>query len=209
MQAWVVEDDPWVQSSVLGALRADDRITAIACATVAEANRALDEGQPCDVALVDLGLPDGSGLEVLRRLAVERPAAACVAFTVFDDEETVLAALRAGARGYLLKSTPMSELPALLREAQGGGAPMTPVVARLVLDALVPAPQPSDDGPLSPREREVLRLLARGHTYAAAGQALGIGLGTVQGHVKSIYHKLQVASKAEAALAAVRLGLAD
>jgi DNA-binding NarL/FixJ family response regulator len=203
----VVEDDPWVQGSVLAALATDDRITPLACGTVADALRAIDEGAACDVALVDLGLPDGSGLDVLRRLARERPDAASVAFTVFDDEETVLGALRAGARGYLLKSTPVAELPGLLREAQGGGAPMTPVVARLVLDALVPAPRPGDEGPLSPREREVLRLLARGHTYAAAGHALGIGLGTVQGHVKSIYQKLQVASKAEAALAAARLGL--
>lgn len=207
MRVLVVEDDPWVRSSVLAALGADDRVASQAFGTVAEALRALDGGVACDVALVDLGLPDGSGLDVLRRLARDRPDAASVAFTVFDDEETVLSALRAGARGYLLKSTPVGDLPGLLREAQGGGAPMTPVVARLVLDALVPAPQPGDEGPLSPREREVLRLLARGHTYAAAGQALGIGLGTVQGHVKSIYHKLQVASKAEAALAAARLGL--
>lgn len=209
MHVLIVEDDPWVRSSVEGALRADDRVVISAtCTTVAEALQAIAAGAACDVALVDLGLPDGSGTDVMRRLLLERPEAAIVAFTVFDDEETVLAALRAGARGYLLKSTPLTELPALLREAHAGGSPMSPMVARLVLDALIPTPQPGDEGPLSPRERDVLRLLARGHTYAATASALGIGLGTVQGHVKSIYHKLQVASKAEAALAAARLGLA-
>ncbi len=176
-----------------------------ACESLASANRALEAGG-LDVALVDLGLPDGNGAELFSKIRALNPGAGIVAFTVFDDAPRVFATLRAGARGYLLKSTPLDELPGALAEVAEGGAPLSPTIARMVLDAFAPS-TPAKPPPLSPREREILGLLALGHTYPDVGRALGIRLGTVQGHVKALYEKLRVASKAEAAVEALKLGL--
>lgn len=208
LRVFLLEDERWVREAVTAVIQGSDELQlAATCRSVAEAERALAGGVAFDVGLIDLGLPDGSGLQVLPQLRAANPEAGLVAFTVFDEPETVFGALRAGARGYLLKSTPLSELPRALCEVAQGGAPMSPAVARLVVDSFA-APGPPTRPALSPRERDVLRLLALGHTYADVGRALDIGLGTVQSHVKTLYEKLHVASKAEAAVAALKLGLA-
>ena len=178
-----------------------------AFATGGEAMAYVAAGGAFDVALVDLGLPDVPGTRVLSELRRLRPGACLVAFTVEDDPVAILAAIRAGARGYLLKGTPPDRLLAAIREAAVGGAPLTPRIARTVLDALgtVAPAAPLED--LTPREAEVLERLARGETYAEVARRLGIGLGTVQSHVKSIYKKLEVGSKTEAAAVALSRGL--
>ena len=180
--------------------------------SVAEGAAALAGLPGLDVALIDLGLPDGSGLSLFPQVRACHPAAGLVAFSVFDEPSTVFSALRAGARGYLLKSTPLDQIPDALLQVHEGGSPLSPAIARLVLDAFAPVPSPPPlrepaSPALSPREREILGLLALGHTYADVGRALGIRLGTVQGHMKMLYEKLRVASKAEAAVEAMRLGL--
>lgn len=212
----IIEDDAWVRDAVAelidGAGRAggsghsaSSTTLACACSTIAEALAFVTGGGGFDVGLIDLGLPDGDGTEAIRRLRTLQPAATLVAFTVHEDAPRVLAALRAGARGYLLKRTPPQRLLAAIEEAAAGGAPMTGVVARLVLDELAAGPAPGR--PLTAREQDVLRLIARGLTYAEAATSLGIALGTLQGYVKIIYEKLDVGSKAEAAAHAVKLGL--
>ncbi len=161
-----------------------------------------------EVVVVDLGLPDRPGTELIGQMVRRRPGLTVVALTLFDDPTTVLAAMRAGARGYLLKSTPPGRLLEALDEACSGGSPLTPSIARVLVEALRAPGDDEEITPLSEQERRVLSLLALGHTYADTARALGIGLGTVQGYVKVLYGKLGVASKAEAALAARRLGLA-
>jgi DNA-binding NarL/FixJ family response regulator len=165
----------------------------------------LISGAPPDVALVDLGLPDVSGVVVIAALRRGAPRCVPLAFTVFDDAPTILAALRAGARGYLLKGTPSDRIVPLIREALAGGLPLSPSVASLLVANML-EPRATEQS-LTERETELLALLARGTTYAACASVLGIGVGTVQSYVKSIYGKLEVSSKAEAAVAAVRLGL--
>jgi DNA-binding NarL/FixJ family response regulator len=205
----ILEDEAWMREDISRVLAGDGGFLVVAsCATGAEAVRYAKGGVEFDAAIVDLGLPDIPGHDVIRALRRARPASPCVAFTVLDDPPGVLAAIRAGARGYLLKSTPIERLVPALREALEGGAPMTPVIARLVLDDIARTPDTADASALTRRERDVLAMLAKGLTYANIAIGLGIGIGTVQGHVKAVYGKLEVASKAEAAVIATKLGLA-
>jgi DNA-binding NarL/FixJ family response regulator len=212
----VVEDEPSVRKALQLALEWKDREGDVqvvgVCSTGAEALRAVADGLQFDVALVDIGLPDMSGADVISGLRLVRPSSTPVAFTVFDDPATVFTCLRAGARGYILKETQPEKLLAAIREAANGGVPLTPAIARLVVDGFVSAeekePARSPEAlRLTNREVEVLSLLAKGLTYAEIGHSLGIGLGTVQGYVKSIYDKLEITSKAEAAALAVKFGL--
>ena len=210
----VVEDEPWFRESLRGVLDWKDSGTshAASAASGEEALSHLSSDISFDVALVDLGLPDMPGHEVIRAIRNQRPATSCVALTVFDDSPTILQAIRAGAHGYLLKSSSVEHVLAGIRAAAEGGAPMTPSIARVVVDALRDyhgAPAQADHGfdLLTRRERDVLAMLAKGMSYEETGDALGIRLGTVQGHVKRIYRKLQVCSKAEAAALAQRVGL--
>jgi DNA-binding NarL/FixJ family response regulator len=206
MKLLILEDDPTVRNALVE-LAAESRAfdLAGAASTAAEALETMKKHK-VDVALVDLGLPDGSGVDVIAALKRSQPEAAAIAFTVFDDAPNVLAAVRAGARGYLLKSTPPNQLITRLLEASQGHAPVSPKAARHLVDALA---QPDADkvASLTGREREVLAVLARGYSYQETAKLLSIGLGTVQGHVKVIYEKLDVSTKAEAAAIAVRLGL--
>lgn len=206
----LVEDDAGLRARLAALLaRFEDLDLVGAFGTVAAALSALDAHEPeIDVALVDLRLPDGSGIDVLRKLRAARADADAIVITVFDDERTVLAAIEAGARGYMLKGWTDEQIVSALREAAAGGAPMTPRIARLVLDALRVRKRDEGDGEaLTDRELEVLGLLCEGRTYREVAKALGIALGTVQTHVKAIYTKLEVSSKAELTAAAFRRGL--
>lgn len=224
----VVEDDAALLRSVSSVLGRDPSQARVVLASDSTegALRAIEAGLELDVALVDLRLPDGSGLRVIERLREVRPGAVSVAFTVFDDRSTVLSALRVGARGYLLKHTHPSQLVGLLRAAYEGGVPLSPQVARWLLDEFAkagpPAPMttlyvpsaPTRDAAgartgatLTPREREVLERLCEGATYLEVAAALGVSLSTVQTHVRSIYARLEVRSKAELTALAHRQGL--
>lgn len=173
-----------------------------------EALGALEAGLDFELAIVDLGLPDGSGLDVLRAVRRLRPQAVPLVFTVFDDPERVFAALQAGARGYLLKDMPPARMVQALRDAAEGGAPLSPAVARKIVDSFAPPPRAVPEGPsLTPRELEVLGRLVQGDTYEEAARALGISLSTVQSHVRTVYGKLEVSSKAGATREAIRRGI--
>lgn len=208
----LVEDDAWVRRGVARVLAgAVGKLSVVgSCGTAREALDLLNGGLDMEVALVDLKLPDQPGHDVIRAIRRLRPKATPVALTIFDDAASVLDALRAGARGYLLKDTPPERLIAGIEEAANGGAPMTPSVARLVVDALGASPPPivpSGEDALTPRERDVLERLTQGFTYEGIAHALGVGLSTVQGHIKSIYRKLEVRSKSEATAVAMKRGL--
>lgn len=177
-------------------------------ATVAQARKQLAQNH-FDLALIDLNLPDGSGIDVIRDITRDSPATYCVVATIFDDDENIFAALQAGAQGYLLKEQPAEEL---IRNLQGlirGEPPLSPAIARKILrhfHAPKPAPQPVADG-LSEREKEILSLVAKGLKRGDIGPMLGISPHTVATHIKTIYSKLNVTSRAEATVEALRLGL--
>lgn len=206
----LVDDDAELLGGLARALaRAGlGEIATCDCASAAIAR--FERGLMADVALIDLGLPDLSGVHVVRAMRAMCPDGVPLVLTVQEDAPSVFDALRAGARGYLLKSTPLPRLLDAIRDAQVGGAPISPKIARFLVESLASTRMSEDDehrmDALTERERDVLRQLARGHSYADVATVLGIGTGTVQTHVKSIYAKLEVASKAEAAALAAKLG---
>jgi DNA-binding NarL/FixJ family response regulator len=161
------------------------------------------------ILLADIGLPGMSGIEGVRRLKGRFPSLQIAMLTVFADNEHVFEAICAGACGYLLKDTPPDRLLDGLRELDVGGAPMSPEVARKVVEMFqkVAPPPPNAPHRLSTSEIEVLKLLAEGHVYKTAAAELGLALDTVRFHVRNIYEKLHVHSKSEAVLTALRQGI--
>lgn len=166
-----------------------------------------------DLALIDLSLPDGDGTSVVEAMASRFPNSMIVVATIFDDDAHIFPALRAGAQGYLLKDQAPEELVKQLRGISEGHPPLSPAIARRLLDHFHVAQPPtkSEFGAecvqLSPREREVLVHLARGISIADIGVEMGISRHTVSDHVKNIYRKLNITSRAEAALQAKKMGL--
>jgi DNA-binding NarL/FixJ family response regulator len=163
-----------------------------------------------DVILIDLGLPGMSGIEGIAALRKLCPAAALVVLTVYEDNERVFRALCAGAVGYLLKNTPASKLLEGLREAVGGGSPMSPEIARRVVEIFRKFQPPEKvDYDLTPHELRLLNLLVKGHSYRSAAEQLGASINTIAFHIKNIYAKLQVHSKSQAVARALNEGLLD
>ncbi|HZN54480.1 MAG TPA: response regulator transcription factor [Candidatus Polarisedimenticolaceae bacterium] len=164
---------------------------------------------PPDILLADIGLPGMSGTDGVRRLKTRVPSLQVLMLTVYADNDHVFEAICAGACGYLLKDTPPNRLIEAIREVLSGGAPMSPEIARKVVETFqrIAPPPPASPHRLSPREIDVLRLLADGHVYKTAAAALDLSLDTVRFHVRNIYEKLHVHSKSEAVLAALRQGI--
>lgn len=172
-----------------------------------------------DVLLVDLNLPDRSGLDVIRHCRAACPGTEVMVITMFGDEASMMGAFEAGARGYLLKDGTEDDLAHHVLSLHAGGSPMTPIIARQLLARLsLSAPsqlpqtaaqtskrQPRDT--MSAREHDILSKLSRGYTYAEVAALLGIAPSTVQSHVKNIYSKLAVHSKTEAVFEAQQMGL--
>jgi DNA-binding NarL/FixJ family response regulator len=163
---------------------------------------------PPEVVLVDIGLPGMSGIEGVRRLKARWPTLLILMLTVYADNEHIFEAICAGACGYLLKDTPPPKLLDAIRELREGGAPMSPEIARQVVMMFQKVvPSKNEEHPLSARELEVLKLLADGHSYKTAADALSISPDTIRFHIRNIYEKLHVHSKSEAVLKALRSGL--
>jgi DNA-binding NarL/FixJ family response regulator len=170
-----------------------------------------------DVVLLDVHLPGGGGVEILRRLATEAPDAKCLALSVSDDPEDVIAVIRAGARGYVTKTISPPELADAIRRVQDDDAVFSPRLAGFVLDAFAgnaPAPAATAAGEadldqLTPREREVLRHIARGYLYKEIAQRLGISVKTVEAHVSAVLRKLQLSTRHELSRWAAERRLVD
>jgi len=158
-----------------------------------------------DVFLADLGLPDMHGLELVRRIAAKHPACDILVITIFGDEGSVIGALEAGARGYVLKGALENDIASDIRHLRNGGSPLSPVIARQVLKRLLPERcPPVPDALLTPRESEILNAIARGFSYAETAGLMRISVQTVHSHLKNIYKKLAVHSKTEAVFEADR-----
>lgn len=213
----VVEDDSACRAALAQALQAaPDMRLQWEAASRAEALEALRADAPLDVLLLDLGLPDGSGLDVLAALRARWPGAAAMVSTIFGDEAHVLGAIEAGAMGYLLKDLSAGAVVDEVRSLHAGGSPINPMVARKLLlrqaqpaVARLPPAGPVADVAPSAREAELLRMVARGHTLDEVARAMGVSRHTVRTFVRRVYAKLQVTSQAEAVSAAARKGWID
>jgi len=196
----VVDDHALFRAGVRAELEGRVELVGDA-ATVDEAVAAIAELRP-DVVLLDVHMPDGGGVEVLRRAAAApEPHPRFLALSVSDAAEDVIAVIRAGARGYVTKSISGAELADAIQRVRDGDAVFSPRLAGFVLDAFTgepPAPAPPGDPELeqlTPREREVLRHIARGYLYKEIALRLGISVKTVEAHVSAVLRKLQLSSR--------------
>ncbi len=164
-----------------------------------------------DLALIDLGLPDGSGVELIRELSTSHPRCQSIVSTIYADDAHVFPALRAGARGYLLKDQPRDKMVAALRGIAAGEPPLSATIARRLLRVFgdQTGHAAGTGQPLSPRERETLVLIAKGCRLPEVALYLGVTRNTAAGFIKGVYRKLEVSSRAEATIEATRLGLVN
>lgn len=195
----IVEDDAAVRQLLVEWIELAGGFRCLSQHANAEAALAQLPARNPDIVLMDINLPDRTGIECVRRLKPVMPDTQFVMLTVYEDSNHVFDALSAGATGYLLKQTPCSQLIKALKQVCDGGSPMSGYIARKVVqffqqDRLTAPGMES----LSARERQVLELLARGYLFKEITESLGIGLSTVNAHVRHIYEKLHVHSRTQA-----------
>src|ERR1700677_4281089 len=197
----IVDDNRVVRESLMEFVQADAECQCVYTgATAEEALKEIPKLQP-DIVLMDIQLPDASGIECTARLKQLMPAVQIIMVTVYEDTERIFKALRMGACGYLLKRYLPEELIAAIHEVRQGGAPMSREIARKVISSFQePVTAAAEVEDLSPREREILELLAGGFANKAIADRLGLTDGTVRWHLRHVYHKLHVRSRTEAAL---------
>lgn len=224
----LVEDDPIVIERFMSVVMPYEDLTLVGVASTKGQGSELIKQGGYDVLVCDLGLPDGDGTDLVRQSATTQAHADIMVLTMFADHHKVLAAIKAGARGYVLKDQSLDDCVGAIRQVFAGGSPISPIIARLLLNELglgntavdgtllgqpktieKKADRPVVNNLLSEREIEALNLLARGFTYAESADLLGISPLTIGSHVKNIYRKLEVTSRAEAVFEAASLGILD
>lgn len=226
----IVEDDPLMREFFAASVVRSAQLSLLAgVGSVAEALVCLDHPSPrVDVLLTDLGLPDGSGLDVIRHARLRHPECEALVISMFGDEDNVMASIEAGALGYIHKDTTPEDVAQTILDMKAGASPISPMIARRVLAkyralqvpaapvASVPDSGWGDLHPVAPmeekvqlsnREQEVLELIARGFSYAEIARLKAVSVHTVQTHIKNLYSKLAVHSKSEAVYEATRMGL--
>ncbi len=204
ISVFLVDDHTLFLAGVRSELRDDFTILGTA-SDVGSATQDILRTGP-DVVLVDVHMPGGGGVEILRRVGPARPLLRFLALSVSDAPEDVIAVIRAGARGYITKSSTGAELTEAVNRIAAGDAAFSPRLAGFVLDAFASgapdAPSAADEtelDQLTPREREVLQLIARGYAYKEVGRRLSVSVKTVETHVSSVLRKLQLSSRHELA----------
>lgn len=226
----IVEDDPLMRDFFADSLSRSDQLHLLASVgTVAEAFGYLHASAPVvDVLLVDLGLPDGNGLDVIRFACQRHPACEPLVISMFGDEDNVLASIEAGALGYIHKDAVPGDIAQTILDMKAGASPISPMIARRVLAKyraihtaptvaapeaealpLAPSAHPAtkERAMLSAREQDVLVLIERGFSYNEIARLRAVSVHTVQTHIKSLYSKLAVHSRSEAVFEATRMGL--
>jgi DNA-binding NarL/FixJ family response regulator len=219
----LVEDEPDVRERFCRVIAADPRLELVYSCSTGSAMRSWLNHHSADVLLVDLGLPDLPGLDVIRWCRKTRPHCDIMVISIFGDAAHMVEAFEAGACGYLVKDGTEDELASHVLDLHAGGSPMSPIIARQLLSRWQEHTSNSNRVPLevrpstrnlaaealSPREREVLQMVARGCTYQETSAYMKIAVTTVQTHVRNIYGKLDVHNKTEAVYEARHLGLLD
>lgn len=198
----VVEDQADVRSGLAHLLDASEACRCVAAFGCAEdAVALLHGGGAAEVILMDIQLPGMSGIEAARLVKDRWPAVQIMMLTVYQDDDRIFESLAAGATGYVLKTTPPARLLRDVELLQQGGSPMSSAIARRVVETFHrPRPDPAATADLTPREEEILGLLAEGYRYREIGERLFISLDTVRTHIRHIYEKMQVRSRTEATL---------
>jgi DNA-binding NarL/FixJ family response regulator len=208
----VADDHPVVRDGLVAMLRADPAFDIVGeAANGAEAVRLVEATAP-DVLLLDLEMPGLDGVAVLRRLRESGSRTRAIVFTVFDTDERIIAAVEAGAQGYLLKGVPRVEIFAAIRAVHAGGSLLQPVVAARVLEHVASRARGGDalspeEIVLTPRESDVLQLLARGRSNKQIAATLGVSERTVKFHVSALFTKLGAPNRTEAVTRAIQAGL--
>jgi DNA-binding NarL/FixJ family response regulator len=208
----IVEDNPQMQAALAGAVASAGDMELAGLANDVRTGLQLLEDRAPDVLLVDIGLPDGSGIQLIQWASKRLPECASLVVTVFADEASVIRCIEAGAVGYILKDASVADIAAQIRLVSVGGSPISPRIARQLLKRIG---SHRDNGAgaadtsvtLSAQEHHVLLLSAKGYSYGEIAQMLELSRNTVETYVKRIYRKLQVTSKAEAVFEARSLGL--
>jgi DNA-binding NarL/FixJ family response regulator len=196
----LVEDETWMRENLVRELNGAPGFCCVNhYRTAEEALRGIPADQP-DVVLMDINLPGMNGVECIRRLRASLPEVRCLMLTVYEESDKIFDSLLAGASGYLLKRTSTAELLEAIQQVQAGGAPMSSSIARKVVGYFNEmGGYKSDTAALSPREQQVLELLAKGAAYKNIADQLSLSIETVRMNVKHIYTKLHVHSRGEAA----------
>ena len=211
-RVFVLEDHPGTRGQLLEAVRSEPRL-AIAgeAATLAEASDWLSTSGDATVALVDIGLPDGNGIDFIRALAGLPSPPAVLVITAFGDEKVVVEAIEAGATGYLLKERDAAHITESILTVVEGGSPISPSIARHLLKRFrEPVEEHKAEAvTLTQREEEVLRQVVKGFSYKEIAENLDLSVHTVTSHIQHIYRKLSVRSRGEAVFEAIQLGLVD
>lgn len=196
----VIEDDSEIRNMLAFIINRTPGFTCAQSYGDCESAFAPLHKNPPDVVLMDIGLPGMSGIEGVRALKEDLSGTDFIMLTIQQDDDSVFKSLCVGATGYLLKDTPPAELLQSIREVREGGSPMSPSIARRIIDSF----RPVTTSPLTPRESEILEKLCDGGNYKAIAESLFITGNTVRAHIKSIYRKLHVTSRAQAVRTALR-----
>lgn len=211
-QILLIEDDEPIRERLAGALSAHDDCDVAAAADLAQARALLDERQP-DLIIADLRLPDGLAIDLLAEARERYPQIEILVISVLGDETTILAAIAAGASGYILKDALPEDIHATVIEVLSGGSPISPSIARFIVrrvreEKADATPSPDANTPrLTPRELDILWGIAKGLTYNEIADRLELSRHTVPSHIKAIYRKLQVETRGEAVYEAIQCGL--
>lgn len=212
----IVEDEPEFRRRFAQIIESEPSMHLVGVAANRREAQVIIDAEDFDVLLIDLGLPDGNGIDLIRQVSQKKPDADIMVVTVFGDEQHVVSSIEAGATGYILKDSTPADVISCIRLLRAGGSPVSPVVARSVLRAIRNRIGPSspaartatpENNPLSARETEILQLLAKGMSFIEIGEILGISPHTVTAHIKKIYRKLAVHSRGEAVYEATQMGL--
>lgn len=199
----IVDDDAKIRESLASLINDSPGYSCVSTHPTAEdALQNIPKAKP-DVTLMDINLPGMNGVECVRQLKLQLPKMQIVMLTVYQDTEHIYNALAAGATGYMLKHTPEAELLAAIAEVHAGGSPMSSHIARKIIQTFVqsvqnPATGRNEVETLTPRESQVLDLLAKGYLYKEIADAMNVAFATVHSHIRNIYEKLQVRSRTEA-----------
>lgn len=216
----VVEDQPKILKAQIKLLETFDELEIVGEALSGEsALEKIEETRP-DVLLLDLGLPQMSGIDVTRKVRADHPQIEILIFTIFDEEEKVTEAIVAGAAGYLLKGTPVEKIVEAIKDVHAGGAVIQPNLARSLLRLIGNQAEPRSGQFRSPpageavsvltgRELEILQIIAKGLSNNEAAKVLGLSKATIRTHLEHIYEKLDVTNRVEAVTEGIRQGIID
>jgi DNA-binding NarL/FixJ family response regulator len=206
---WLIEDNAPFRRTVQRVVSMLPNIQTVrGFSTFEEALVALTKATAPDIVLLDVGLPGMTGIEGIAPLKAAAPDVQILILTAFEDDDRIFRAICAGASGYLLKTSTTAEIATAVAEVQRGGSPMTPRIARRVLEMFAKANPPKRDYRLSPREQEILQLLVQGKTVKEAAADLGISFHTADEYIRTVYTKLQVHTRSGAVAKAIKEGLA-